>query len=74
LQPSTEETLKGVATNGKKRIAVVCPSFVSDCIETLEEIAMGGAEVFKAHGGQQLVMIPCLNDDFDWIKQFASLI
>lgn len=73
LEPYTEPTLKQWAKSGIKRIDVVCPAFVSDCIETLEEIAMEGKETFLSHGGQALNYIPCLNDRDAWISALASL-
>jgi ferrochelatase len=72
LKPSTETTLEALAASGKKNIAVSCPSFVSDCIETLEEIAIGGQETFKHAGGQNFYMIPCVNDDSRWVQGFAK--
>ena len=47
---------------GIKKLLVICPSFVSDCLETLEEIGMRGRETFRAAGGGELTLIPCLND------------
>ena len=46
-----------------KRLAVVCPSFVADCLETLEEMEMRGRETFIAAGGESFTYVPCLNDD-----------
>ncbi len=74
LKPSTEHSLEILAKTDKKNVAVICPSFVADCIETLEEIAMGGAETFKHAGGQNLYVIPCVNEDQRWVKGFASLL
>lgn len=67
LKPSTENELTRLAEEGKKKIAVVCPAFVSDCIETLEEIGIRGKEDFMEAGGEDLVLIPCLNDDDLWL-------
>ncbi|MDG0815302.1 ferrochelatase [Bdellovibrio svalbardensis] len=72
LKPSTEHSLEVLAKTDKKNVAVICPSFVADCIETLEEIAMGGAETFKHAGGDNLYVIPCVNEDDRWVKGFAS--
>jgi len=72
IRPYTDEILKTLAQNGKKRIGVICPSFVSDCLETLEEIAIRGRETFLSAGGQELIHIPCPNDDPDWIKGFGE--
>jgi protoporphyrin/coproporphyrin ferrochelatase len=73
LQPYTEPTLKQWAKDGVKRVDVVCPAFVSDCIETLEEIAIEGKATFLSHGGQALNYIPCLNDRDKWIAALATL-
>lgn len=62
LQPYTDATLVGFPAKGIKKIAVVAPAFVSDCLETLEEIAMEGKEEFLAAGGEEFHYIPCLND------------
>ncbi|QAR30037.1 ferrochelatase [Ornithobacterium rhinotracheale] len=62
LQPYTDATLEGFPAKGVKKIAVVAPAFVSDCLETLEEIAMEGKEEFLATGGEEFHYIPCLND------------
>jgi len=65
LGPATDETLKVMAQNGAKTVAVITPGFVSDCIETLEEIAIAGKEDFISAGGEDLIAIPCLNDARD---------
>lgn len=62
LKPYTDVTVKALAERGVKNIAVITPGFAADCLETLEEIAMENAEIFKAAGGSQLAAIPCLND------------
>jgi len=62
LQPYTDKTVEKLAGDGAKRIAVMNPGFVSDCLETLEEIAGEAAETFLHHGGEKFVHIPCLND------------
>ena len=61
LQPATSATLRALAQSGVKRIDVVCPGFAVDCLETLEEIAMLNASIFREHGGEALRYIPCLN-------------
>jgi len=61
LQPYTDETLKALATQGVETVDVVCPGFAADCLETLEEIAMQNAEIFRHAGGATLRYIPCLN-------------
>ncbi len=72
LGPNTEDKLRELAKNGAKKILVICPAFVTDCLETLEEIAIRGEEVFIEAGGQSLTLIPCLNDHPSWVKTLAS--
>jgi len=62
LQPYTDKTMEGLAAEGIKRVAIMNPGFVSDCLETLEEIAGEAGEIFMHHGGEKFVHIPCLND------------
>jgi ferrochelatase len=62
LQPYTDKTVEELARGGVKSIAVLNPGFVSDCLETLEEIAIGAGEIFRAAGGENFSHIPCLND------------
>jgi len=62
LKPYTDATMKALAERGVKNIAVIMPGFAADCLETLEEIAMENAEIFKHAGGENFVAIPCLND------------
>ena len=68
LEPSTVETLEQLARDGVKNLLVMCPAFVTDCLETLEEIAIQGSEIFEQAGGESLTLIPCLNDHEDWVK------
>jgi len=62
LKPYTDATVKSLAERGVKSIAVITPGFSADCLETLEEIAMENAEIFRQAGGQNFGVIPCLND------------
>jgi ferrochelatase len=62
LKPYTDATVKGLAEKGVKNLAVITPGFTADCLETLEEIAMENAEIFRAAGGENFAHIPCLND------------
>jgi protoporphyrin/coproporphyrin ferrochelatase len=62
LKPYTDQTVKSLAERGNKRLAVITPGFSADCLETLEEIAMENAAIFKEAGGEQFAHIPCLND------------
>ncbi|WP_347923147.1 ferrochelatase [Pontimicrobium sp. SW4] len=70
LQPYTDRTIERLGKEGIKNMAIVTPAFVSDCLETLEEIAMEGQEIFHEVGGNQFTTIPCLNDD----KEFVDLL
>lgn len=67
LKPYTDYELERYAREGVKKIAVMCPAFVSDCLETLEEIGMRGRETFEQAGGSQFTLIPCLNEHPQWI-------
>ncbi len=62
LKPYTDETIAGLAKAGAKRLAVIMPGFSADCLETLEEIAIRGAETFRENGGEEFAAVPCLND------------
>ena len=74
LQPYTDKTIDNFAQNGIKNLAVVTPAFVSDCLETLEEIGMEAKESFEENGGEHFSTIPCLNDDDAWVKTVADWI
>lgn len=62
IKPYTDKTVEELARKGVKRIAIVNPGFVSDCLETLEEIAVAAGETFHHNGGEKFTHIPCLND------------
>lgn len=62
LQPYTDKTVERLARDGVRRLAVITPGFVADCVETLEEIAMQNREIFLHNGGEEFAVIPCLND------------
>lgn len=68
LSPATETELMRLAREGVARLRVICPAFVSDCLETLEEIGIRGRETFLAAGGEDFQMIPCLNENELWIN------
>ena len=74
LQPYTDRTIERMGKEGTKKMAIVTPAFVSDCLETLEEIAMEGEEIFHEVGGKEFTVIPCLNDRDDWAKVMARWI
>ena len=73
LTPYTSVTLEELGKQNTRRIDVVCPGFVSDCLETLEEIAMEGKAIFIQAGGHEFHYIPCLNERDDWIKALADI-
>ncbi len=73
LQPYAEPTLRELGKAGTKRVDVICPAFVSDCIETLEEIAMEGKQAFLSSGGESFHYIACLNDNPAWLKALSEL-
>ncbi len=73
LAPYTEPTLVDLAAQGVKRVDVMCPGFVADCLETLEEIDHEARAAFIAAGGQAFHYIPCLNDQHEWIAALAAL-
>ncbi|MES2074112.1 MAG: ferrochelatase [Pseudomonadota bacterium] len=73
LQPYTAPTLQQLARDGVKRVDVICPGFTSDCLETLEEIAMEARHDFEAAGGEVFHYIPCLNESPDWIAGLAEI-
>lgn len=74
LKPFTVDQLKNLPDNGIKNLLVVCPAFVSDCLETLEEIAQEGKEEFLKCGGETFEMIPALNEQTMWIACMEELI
>ena len=74
MEPYTDETLENLGKKGIKNLAIVCPAFVSDCLETLEEIAMEANEQFLHHGGEEFMAIPCLNDEDEWCGVVANWI
>ncbi|WP_095168994.1 ferrochelatase [Pseudomonas sp. Irchel 3H3] len=73
IEPYTEARLDELAKSGVKKILVMCPAFVADCIETLEEIGDRGLEQFREAGGEELVLVPCLNDELQWAQALNTL-
>ena len=65
--------LDQLAAQGVKKLLVMCPAFVADCIETLEEIGIRGREQFRAAGGEDLVLVPCLNTHPQWVAALARI-
>ena len=72
LQPYTDRTIERLGKEGVKSMAIITPAFVSDCLETLEEIAMEGQEIFHEMGGKDFTTVPCLNDDDEWVALLAK--
>lgn len=73
LQPATDQSLRALAAQGVARVDVVCPGFAVDCLETLEEISLMNAEIFREAGGAELRYIPCLNDASTHADALAAL-
>jgi ferrochelatase len=74
LKPYTDFRFQDMPGEEIKKLLVVCPAFVSDCLETLEEIDVEGKELFLASGGEQFKMIPALNENPDWLNTMEMLI
>lgn len=73
LEPFTDIRLEQMPSEGIKKLLILCPAFVSDCLETLEEIAERGKETFLHAGGIEYEMIPCLNTDHLWVEVLKEL-
>ncbi|SEN12795.1 ferrochelatase [Nitrosomonas marina] len=73
LQPYTAETLEQLGKANTRRVDITCPGFVSDCLETLEEIAIEGKKTFTEAGGKEYHYIPCLNERADWIDALSEI-
>ncbi|MEO4047655.1 ferrochelatase [Pseudomonas sp. CAU 1711] len=73
IEPYTETRLDELGKQGVKKLLVMCPAFVADCIETLEEIGQRGQEQFREAGGGELVLVPCLNDHPQWVAALKAL-
>lgn len=74
LQPYTDTEIARLAKSGVRRLLVMCPAFVSDCLETIEEIGLRGRETFQEAGGEDLTLVPCLNERSEWIDALAGLV
>ncbi len=74
LQPYTAPTLAELGKAGTARVDVICPGFVSDCLETLEEIAIEGRDTFIGAGGKRFTYIPCLNEREEWLAALADMV
>jgi protoporphyrin/coproporphyrin ferrochelatase len=74
LEPATDDTLERLAKEGKRKIAIFAPGFSADCLETLEELAISGMELFVEAGGTDFAYIPCLNADAPGMAMLESII
>lgn len=74
LTPYTDQELERLAAKGVRKLLVICPAFVSDCLETIEEIGMRGRETFLHAGGTEFQMIPCLNEHPLWVDALATMV
>ncbi len=74
LKPYTAKRLEEMPKEGIKNLLVVCPAFVSDCLETLEEMHEEGKEIFMEAGGEHFEVIPCLNNEMSWVKSINELV
>ncbi|MEI6074642.1 MAG: ferrochelatase [Verrucomicrobiota bacterium] len=73
LKPYTDYELPRLANEGKKKMLVICPAFVADCLETIEEIGMRGCEEFMAGNGKEFTRIPCMNEHPAWIDALVRM-
>ena len=73
LKPYTDYELPRLATEGKKKMLVICPAFVSDCLETIEEIGIRGCAEFMAGNGQEFTRIPCMNEHLQWVAALEKM-
>lgn len=74
IRPYTDEILVTLIEKGIRRLAIACPSFVTDCLETLEEIGIRAKQQWERLGGEQLTLIPCMNDEAAWVQAIIKLI
>jgi len=74
IEPYTDVVLPTLPDKGIKKLAIFCPAFVSDCLETLEEIGIRAKEQFLEAGGESLTLVPCLNDSNDWIEAAKAMV
>ncbi|HAT7004965.1 TPA: ferrochelatase [Legionella pneumophila subsp. pneumophila] len=74
IKPYTDEIFAELISKGIKNIVVSCPSFVADCLETLEEIGIRAKEQWEKLGGEQFILTPCMNDHPEWIKAIQSIV
>jgi protoporphyrin/coproporphyrin ferrochelatase len=73
IKPFTDKRIKELPGEGVKRVAVLCPSFVADCLETIEEIGIQARQSFMEAGGEDLCAVPCINSDPTWVQAMAQI-
>ncbi len=73
IEPYTDHVIEKLARAGTKRVAVLCPAFVADCLETIEEIGMRAREQWKAAGGEELILVPSLNATQPWVDAVCAI-
>ncbi len=73
IEPYTVSTLADYGRQGMRRVDVICPGFVADCLETLEEIGIEGRKIFLGAGGREFHLLPCLNERADWISALGGI-
>ena len=74
MQPYADKEIERLARAGVKRLLVMCPAFVSDCLETIEEIGIRGRDTFTSAGGEKLTLIPCLNEHPAWLHALETMV
>jgi len=74
LKPYTAQRLEQMPKEGIRKLVVLCPAFVSDCLETLEEMGKEGREIFLHAGGESFTLVPCLNVNREWVNAVATLV
>jgi ferrochelatase len=74
IRPYTDLVLPELAAAGRKRLAILCPAFVADCLETVEEIGIRARDQWKALGGEELLLVPSLNAEPTWVDAVASMV
>ena len=74
IEPYTDKVLEQLAKDGIKNLLIACPAFVTDCLETIEEIGMRAKETWEELGGESLTLIPCLNDEADWVDALTKIV
>ena len=74
LTPAADKTIVRLARSGVRRLAVLSPAFVADCIETTEELGMQGRESFEKNGGEEFLLVSSLNSNPAWVAAFAAIL